>query len=99
MIGRGALGRPWIFAELRGEASPSVDEIARTVYQHALMFTAWHAHERGVVPFRGQLIRYFENFPGAASLRAEVVKLSTLEALALFIAQRVGVEVGEARAA
>ncbi len=107
MIGRGALGRPWIFAELRGKAAPSFEEVARTAYRHAEMFTAWHGTEhdsadrrehssgRGVVPFRGQLIRYFASFPNAAALRAEVVKLSTLADLAAFIVKHVGVEVRE----
>ena len=93
MIGRGALGRPWIFAELRGAASPSFEERARTAYKHAEMFCGWHSHERGVVPFRGQLIRYFATFPKADALRKEVVKLESLEDLATFIAQHVGVEV------
>ncbi len=97
MIGRGALGRPWIFAELRGAASPSFEEMARTVYRHAEMFCDWHAKEhrkeQGVVPFRGQLIRYFAPFPKADALRKEVVKLESLEDLATFIAQYVGIEV------
>ena len=99
MIGRGALGRPWIFAELRGERSPSCEEMAHVAYHHALMFTQWHGNERGIVPFRGQLIRYFENFPNAQTLRAEVVKLSTLAELAALIEGAIGVEIGEARAA
>lgn len=90
MIGRGALGRPWIFAELRGEPSPSYEERAHVAYQHAEMFCAWHGGERGVIPFRGQLIRYFAPFQNAALLRAEVVKLSTLEDLATFISKYVG---------
>ena len=93
MIGRGALGRPWIFAELRGAASPSFEERARTAYKHAEMFVAWHGAQRGVVPFRGQLIRYFASFPRADALRAEVVTLETLGDLAAFIAKHVGTEV------
>ena len=93
MIGRGALGRPWIFAELRGEASPSYEEMALVAFKHAEMFTAWHGRGRGVVPFRGQLIRYFAPFPRADALRKEVVKLESLEDLATFIAEHVGAEV------
>lgn len=99
MIGRGALGRPWIFHHIAhalrtGEIlpSPSSQERARLCLRHARLML-----ERGnldpvvaVRELRGQLTKYHLGVPGAARLRDQLVHAETLgdiEALLLPIAE------------
>lgn len=88
MVARGAVGRPWLFAELQGQAAPTVTEIARIVYRHALLHLNWYGDgtpEREVQlmrKLRGQLLRYFDFLPAA---RSEVVRLESLADLRTFI--------------
>lgn len=92
MVARGAVGRPWIFKELKGEAPLSLTERLQTAYQHALMHCAWYASKSEVHAMRslrGQLINYFEPFEGA---RAQVVKVQSLTELRELIALYSGLE-------
>ena len=77
MVGRGALGRPWIFREikaaLRGEpyASPTVEERLRIALEHAERIEAQKgAH--GLVELRKHLPRYLVGMRNAASLRVRL---------------------------
>ena len=77
MVGRGALGRPWIFREikaaLRGEpyAPPTVEERLRIALEHAERIEAQKgAH--GLVELRKHLPRYLVGMRNAASLRVRL---------------------------
>ena len=92
MVARAAVGQPWIFKELRGEAAPTLMKRLQTAYQHALMHCAWYASKSEVHAMRslrGQLIKYFEPFEGA---RAQVVKVSSLADLRELISLYTGLE-------
>jgi tRNA-dihydrouridine synthase B len=65
MIARGALGRPWVFQQVRGGPDPSADEIAAIAWRHARDHVAWYGAERDLRRLRGQLAAY-----GDAALRA-----------------------------
>jgi tRNA-dihydrouridine synthase B len=58
MIARGALGRPWLFRELRGGAAPTRHEIAAIAYRHARDHVAWYGGEGALRRLRGQLAAY-----------------------------------------
>jgi tRNA-dihydrouridine synthase B len=81
MIGRGAIGRPWIFAEVLGGRPLETHEIVRLAYRHALLNVAWYGENVGMRQMRGQLGAYFKGFPGASQVRAKAVQVSTLEDL------------------
>ncbi len=77
MVGRGALGRPWIFREikasLRGEpyAPPTVEERLRIALEHAERIEVQKgAH--GLVELRKHLPRYLVGMRNAASLRVRL---------------------------
>lgn len=92
MVARAAMGRPWIFNELRGGKSPSLKDILQIAYEHALMHCAWYQSKTEVHAMRslrGQLIKYFEPFEGA---RAQVVKVSSLTDLRELIFLYTGLE-------
>lgn len=87
MIGRGALGRPWIFRHIAhamrtGEVlpEPTAQERAALALRHARLTL-----ERGKLPeavavreLRGQLTKYHLGIPGAAKMRDRLVRAETL---------------------
>lgn len=81
MIGRGALGRPWIFSALRGEADPGRAERVALVLEHARLACEWYGSEHAIIKLRGQLLRYAETLGVDADLRPAFRQVSTLEAL------------------
>ena len=87
MIGRGAIGRPWIFAEVLGGRALEIPEIVRLAYRHALLNVAWYGELNGMRQIRGPLGAYFKGFPGASQVRARAVQVSTLEGLRVLFAE------------
>ena len=81
MIGRGAVGRPWIFAEINGEGTPSTSGVVRTAYRHALLNAAWYGEHVGMRQMRGPLGQYFKGFPGASAVRARASQVNSLAGL------------------
>jgi tRNA-dihydrouridine synthase B len=61
MIGRGAIGNPWIFAGLDRE-QVSLDEVRRTMLQHLDAMLKFYGAERGLVLFRKHASRYISPF-------------------------------------
>lgn len=84
MIGRGALGNPWVFTETVATIGggvfqpPSIATRLSVIRQHA----AWHASEAGgdqpLVTFRKHLAYYAKGLPGTKPLRQKLVQVSTL---------------------
>jgi len=70
MIGRGAVGKPWIFAQIkRGIDTPSVSLIREVILEHFNQMLS-HYGEYGVFMFRKHLHSYSKSgFRGASSFR------------------------------
>lgn len=65
MIGRAAVGNPWIFAHLdRGQVSPEM--VRRMVHQHLQRSMAFYGEHRALTLFRRHAVQYlkFQNIPG-----------------------------------
>jgi tRNA-dihydrouridine synthase len=87
LIGRGALGNPWIFQEIEQvrkafsgispvelkNSEPSLDEKFQAMIKHAQCFEAIHGAER-FVRMRKHLGWYCSSFPHAAAMRAQMVR-------------------------
>ncbi len=76
MIGRGALGNPWIFRELdaayRGcgiPARPSDEEKTTMMIRHLEMLCALKGESTGVKEFRKYIMRYTKGMHGASAVR------------------------------
>jgi nifR3 family TIM-barrel protein len=87
MLGRAALGNPWVFRqiahELRtGEAlpPPTPQERAMAALRHAqiTLATTLMPERQAILELRGQLAQYHLGMPGAASLRQRFVKIESL---------------------
>ncbi len=72
MVGRGAVGRPWIFRELTGGAPPSLEERQETMLEHLDMLCACLGQAKGILHMRKYLSAYIRGLPGAAAFRQEV---------------------------
>jgi tRNA-dihydrouridine synthase B len=77
MIGRAAVGRPWIFAQIKeGIEEPSVDLIRDVVLEHFDQMIAYYG-DYGVFLFRKHLHTYSKaGLPGAAAFRNAVNALT-----------------------
>lgn len=84
MIGRGALGRPWVFAEvkaaLRGEPyqAPTLPERLAVACLHAERIEA-EKGPHGLVELRKHLPRYLRGMPHSAALRQRLNEAQTVE--------------------
>ncbi|MCP3100161.1 tRNA dihydrouridine synthase DusB [Myxococcus sp. K15C18031901] len=83
MIGRGALGNPWIFRELAGGPPPSPEERCALVLEHFQAHVDFVGDPLGAVrSFRRHLAWYAHGLAGAAAFRARVNTLDAPEAVA-----------------
>jgi tRNA-dihydrouridine synthase len=73
MIGRGAIGNPWIFAGLdRNEVS--LDEVRQTMLQHLDSMLQFYGADRGLVLFRKHASRYISPFGLSNEQREQLLR-------------------------
>ena len=93
IVGRGCLGRPWLFAELAAvfdgrapDTPPNFGEVIDIMLEHAGLLCEWFGEHRGILMMRKFVAWYTKSFPGGAALRAELIRARTLEGLAALVA-------------
>ncbi|MBQ6151444.1 MAG: tRNA dihydrouridine synthase DusB [Mogibacterium sp.] len=86
MIGRGALGNPWIFRELDAAYKgldipprPSDEERTAMMLRHLEMLCRLKGESTGVKEFRKYIIRYTKGMHGAAAVRRRANDVLSLE--------------------
>lgn len=84
MLGRGALGNPWVYrqveAALAGEVPPpppTPEERRRVALEHIRLLCGYEERPEG--PLRRVICWYFKDFPGAAEFRDRVHRAQTVE--------------------
>jgi nifR3 family TIM-barrel protein len=95
VVGRGCLGRPWLFADLaaafagRPERSmPGLAEVAQIMRRHAELLAEWLGdEERGVTDFRKHVAWYLKGFAVGSDLRRAMASSSSLAQLDDLIAR------------
>ncbi|WP_297854815.1 tRNA-dihydrouridine synthase [Meiothermus sp.] len=79
MIGRGAVGNPWIFHQIAtGAPAPSLQERIQTALRHAELNVQWYGEFNGLRQLRKVLYRYF---PANPELHPLLKQVSTLKEL------------------
>ncbi len=85
MIGRGAIGRPWLFKEVKhflekGELlpSPSVAEVVEVLREQMEMNFEWRDNEyAGILMMRRHFAKYFPGLPNFRELKIKLLRAET----------------------
>ncbi len=89
VVGRGCLGRPWLFADLVNACSgsderarPTLREVAAVMLRHARLLGEWlEDEERGVIDFRKHVAWYTKGFSVGSEMRRKLAVASGLAEL------------------
>ncbi|MEU2873540.1 tRNA dihydrouridine synthase DusB [Streptomyces olivoreticuli] len=95
VVGRGCLGRPWLFGDLvaafeggGAPAAPVFKEVARVMVRHAQLLGEWlESEERGVIDFRKHVAWYTKGFSVGSDLRKKLAVSSSLAELAALLSE------------
>jgi nifR3 family TIM-barrel protein len=78
MIGRAAIGNPWIFSRRRRE-DVSTDETRQTLLRHLGRMLAFHGPQRGLILFRKHAARYVSPYPLEPGMRERLLTAASVE--------------------
>ncbi|MFD9487875.1 tRNA dihydrouridine synthase DusB [Streptomyces sp. NPDC059991] len=89
VVGRGCLGRPWLFGDLVAAfegtdsyARPTLRTVADVMVRHATLLGEWIGDEsRGVIDFRKHVAWYLKGFAVGSEMRKRLAITSSLEEL------------------
>ena len=94
VIGRGCLGRPWLFAELSAAftgrpapAPPALGQVADIIRRHAELLAAHFGEDKGMRDLRKHIAWYLHGFPAGSQLRRALAMVKTLDELAFLLKQ------------
>jgi len=78
MIGRAAIGNPWLFA---GKNLADVTPVERVtlIRKHLQAMLDFYGPERGLVLFRKHVVKYIRGVYGGSQMRAKLVRCNTVE--------------------
>ena len=85
VIGRGCLGRPWLFRDLADAFAgrphrtlPTLGEVAATVRRHAVLLAELQGERWGLTDLRKHMAWYFKGFPVGGEIRRGLGLVSSL---------------------
>ncbi len=88
MVGRGALGRPWLFAQIAAAVEgrdvpddPALEERMRIMRRHIELLCRYKGDRVGMLEARKHVAWYLKGMPGAAKLRGLAGTLCTMDGL------------------
>jgi nifR3 family TIM-barrel protein len=80
LIGRGAIGNPWIFSGHDLDDVPFEERLV-VIREHLGRMVAYHGPRLGVICFRKHVVRYLHGLPNAASVRQQLTAAPTADEL------------------
>lgn len=86
MIGRGAIGNPWIF-QRRDQVDVPMDEVAKVITIHLEGMLNFYGLEKGLVHFRKHLVRYLRPFNLDDSTRRNLLTCTQLSSFKELMAE------------
>ena len=94
VIGRGCLGRPWLFAELSAAFTgrpiptpPNLGEVATIMRRHGELLAEHFGEDKGMRDMRKHIAWYLHGFPAGADLRRALALVKTLAELESLVSQ------------
>ena len=93
VVGRGCLGRPWLFAQihqaLAGDpisAPPTLGEVTAIMVRHAQLLAEFHGELKGCRDLRKHIAWYLHGYPAGRELRQQLSRVSTVEEITELLA-------------
>jgi nifR3 family TIM-barrel protein len=93
IVGRGCLGRPWLFRDLADvfegrspQNPPPLGGVVEVMLEHARLLVAWLGETGALRSFRKHSSWYTKGFRGGAALREQLMRVTTLAELAAILA-------------
>jgi nifR3 family TIM-barrel protein len=93
VIGRGCLGRPWLFGDLAAafagtprRALPTMAEVAAIMHRHATLLSEEQGELHGCTDFRKHVAWYLKGFSVGSDVRRALAMVSGLDELAELLA-------------
>ena len=94
VVGRGCLGRPWLFRDLaaafageRVATLPTLGEVSAMMRRHAELLCEHMGEERGCKEFRKHVSWYLKGFAAGGTLRRNLALVDSLAALDVLLAE------------
>lgn len=94
VVGRGCLGRPWLFGDLAAafegrsvDSAPTMAVVAATLLEHARRLAEWHGDHVGVKDIRKHVGWYLQGYPVGPAIRKRLVQADTLEQFEAIVAE------------
>jgi len=85
IVGRGCLGRPWLFRDLSDlfdgrepENPPRLGTVIDVMLEHARLYASWVGERPAMRAFRRHTTWYTKGFRGSAELRDRMMRIATL---------------------
>ncbi len=78
MIGRAAIGHPWIF-KYKDRNQVSFGDKIELIRRHVSLMQAHYGQDMGIVLFRKHVVKYIMGMPGATELRPHLVQCNRAE--------------------
>lgn len=86
MIGRGAIGRPWLFREVKHYLStgqllpcPTVAEVVEILKEQLQMNLEWRDERSGILMMRRHFAKYFPGLPNFREMKVSLLRAETNE--------------------
>jgi nifR3 family TIM-barrel protein len=94
VIGRGCLGRPWLFGDLEAAFAgrqlpepPHLGQVAATMRRHAELLMEYMGADKGIRDMRKHIAWYLKGFPVGSELRRRLGLVSSLDELDELLAE------------
>jgi nifR3 family TIM-barrel protein len=94
VVGRGCLGRPWLFGDLEAAfagrplpAPPSLGQVAATMRRHAVLLQGHMGVDKGIRDMRKHIAWYLKGFPVGSEVRRRLGLVDSLDELDELLAQ------------
>ncbi len=86
VVGRGCLGRPWLFADLVAayagrptDTAPAIGAVVAAMADHARRLCEWHGETTGIRDLRKHVGWYLQGYPVGPAARRNLVQAESLD--------------------
>lgn len=77
MIGRAAIGNPWVFWDQEKISTLSLNDKLETMLEHYFLLRQFKEERKAVIEFRKHISGYIHTIPNAKAIRIELMKTKT----------------------